>query len=72
MPYTAHDESNEKARHVRRFFLLFCPSCQRKHRMVWEACPVCGGRSTAQPASEAVYNKCRMNYRCGSCDAVHG
>lgn len=64
-------ESDLKITEPSRSFLVFCRACQRKHKMVWEGCPVCGDYDTAQPMSETVYNKCLADYSCGSCDAVY-
>ncbi len=52
-------------------FLMYCPSCGHKHRMINQPCPMCQGRGgyTPQPISEKVYDSCHANYDCDGCEA---
>jgi hypothetical protein len=56
-------------------FLEWCPSCKRKHYMIVQPCPECGGRGgwIAMPKSERVVDNCfYLHYECEGCEAYRG
>ncbi|KKS89311.1 MAG: hypothetical protein UV64_C0007G0014 [Parcubacteria group bacterium GW2011_GWC1_43_11b] len=53
-------------------FLMFCPTCKKKHRMILRGCPTCSVYETPQPKSDSVANKCFANYQCDGCIAYEG
>lgn len=53
-------------------FLVYCPSCHRKHKMTMQPCPECNGRGghIPMPASDKVMDSCYyLGYKCAGCEA---
>ena len=56
----------------KRSFLVYCPTCQYRHRMTQQPCPACSGRGgeVPMPISTQVANRCHyLHYYCDGCEA---